>query len=333
MSAAEGMSAVVAADGELLQVKDLVKHFAVTQGTFSRVRAWVKAVDGVSFSIRPGETLGLVGETACGKTTVARMVLRLLQPTSGKIHFDGHDVLSLSSEELRNLRRQMQIIFQDPYSSLDPRMTVRDIVGEPLLIHKVGSKAQYMEQVCETLKMVGLSGYHMSRYPHEFSGGQRQRISIARALILRPKLIVCDEPVSALDVSIQSQILNLLHDLQDEFNLTYLFIAHNLGVVRYISDHVAVMYLGRLMEMAPVRDLYSSPQHPYTQALLSAIPIPNPELHRERILLEGDVPSPINPPPGCRFSTRCRFAQSQCREVEPEWRQVGTSGFVACHLV
>jgi peptide/nickel transport system ATP-binding protein/oligopeptide transport system ATP-binding protein len=292
----------------LVEVQNLVKHFPVRGGVLQRVVAWVKAVDGVSFGIREGETLGLVGESGCGKTTVGRAMLRLIEPTSGSVRFGGADVLGLRGAELKAMRRNMQIIFQDPYSSLDPRMPIGESVGEGLRIHRVGTSVERQEIVLDTLKKVGLEPYHARRYPHEFSGGQRQRIGIARALALRPKFIVADEPVSALDVSIQSQVLNILKDLQDEFHLTYLFIAHNMSVVEHVSDRVAVMYLGKIVELAPQQELFRNPLHPYTQALMSAIPMPDPRLRRQRILLPGDVPSPLNPPAGCRFHPRCPVA-------------------------
>lgn len=318
----------------LLEVQDLVKWFPVTGGLFSRVVANVKAVDGISMYVKRGETLGLVGESGCGKTTTGRVILRLLEATSGKVWFDGKDVFSLNQEELRRLRREMQIIFQDPYASLNPRMSVADIIGEPLEIHNIARGRERDRRVRELLEVVGLASHHMRRYPHEFSGGQRQRIGVARALALNPQLIVADEPVSALDVSIQSQVLNLLEELQDEFNLTYLFIAHDLSVVKHISDRIGVMYLGKLVELADEEELFRNPQHPYTEALLSAIPIPNPELQRERerIVLKGDVPSPVNPPTGCRFHTRCPIAEDICRQVEPEFVDIGDEHFVACHL-
>jgi len=316
----------------LVEVRNLKKYFPITGGILSRVVANVKAVDGVSFTIKKGETLGLVGESGCGKTTTGRALLRLIEPTAGEVYFEGKNILKMSKEELRRQRREMQIIFQDPYASLNPRMTVGDIIGEPLEIHGVARGSAKEKRVRELLEVVGLAGFHARRYPHEFSGGQRQRIGIARALALNPKLIVCDEPVSALDVSIQSQIINLLEDLQKEFSLTYVFISHALNVVKHISDRVGVMYLGKLVELADKDELYRSPKHPYSEALLSAIPIPNPELRRQRIILEGDVPSPVNPPAGCRFHTRCRYAMPICKEVEPEFKDIGNGHWVACHL-
>lgn len=318
----------------LLEVKNLTKHFPITRGiVFQKVVGLNKAVDNVSFEIHRGETLGLVGESGCGKSTLGRTILRLLEATAGEVWFEGRNILELNNHEMRELRRDMQIIFQDPYASLNPRMTVGDIIGEPLLIHNLASGKALEQRVKELLSVVGLSGQHARRYPHEFSGGQRQRIGVARALAVNPKIIVCDEPVSALDVSIQAQVINLLQDLQKEFDLTYLFIAHDLAVVKHISDRVAVMYLGQLVELTTKDELYDNPLHPYTKALLSAIPIPNPEVKRERILLEGDVPSPINPPPGCHFHTRCRYATPVCSEMVPEWKEVKPGHFVACHLV
>jgi oligopeptide transport system ATP-binding protein len=316
----------------LLEVRDLKKWFPITGGILSRVVANVQAVDGVSFDIFKGETMGLVGESGCGKTTTGRLILRLIEPTAGSIRFEGVDILQLRGEAMRRMRRQMQIIFQDPYASLNPRMTVGDIIGEPLEIHGVARGKEKEKRVAELLERVGLRPAHARRFPHEFSGGQRQRIGIARALALHPKLIICDEPVSALDVSIQSQVLNLLKELQQDFGLTYLFIAHGLHVVKHVSDRVGVMYLGKLVEVATSDELFSSPQHPYTEALLSAIPIPDPTAKRERIVLQGDVPSPVNPPQGCRFNTRCPYVMDICRQVEPTLADVGDGHLVACHL-
>ena len=322
----------------LVEVKDLVKHFPVRGGIFQRTVNVVKAVDGVSFEIRKGETLGLVGESGCGKTTVGRVLLRLIESTSGSVHFDGTDITTLAGSALKPYRRRMQIIFQDPYASLDPRTPIADSIGEGLRVHGVGNGAQRREKVRRMMDLVGLQPYHARRYPHEFSGGQRQRIGIARALVLEPDLVVCDEPVSALDVSIQAQVLNLLKSLQGELGLTYLFIAHNMGVVEHISDRVAVMYLGRIAELADRRDLFRDAQHPYTQALLSAIPVPDPELRRKRIILTGDVPSPVNPPSGCRFHPRCQLRADLggpeiCAAQDPQLIQIGaTSHLVACHF-
>jgi oligopeptide/dipeptide ABC transporter ATP-binding protein len=320
-------------NGDLLIVRDLKKYFPVRSGLLQRVTAQVKAVDGIGFSIERGECLGLVGESGCGKTTVGRSILRLIEPTAGVVLFDGEDVTQAGARALKALRRDMQIIFQDPYASLDPRVPIGESVGEGLLIHGMHDAAERHAAVLDILQKVGLEKYHVRRYPHEFSGGQRQRIGIARALALRPKFVICDEPVSALDVSIQSQVLNLLRELQHEFGLTYLFIAHNLSVVEHISDRVAVMYLGKMAELAGREELFQHPLHPYTQALMSAIPVPDPTLKRERIVLSGDVPSPLNPPSGCRFHTRCPVVMEQCHIEEPVFQDVGAGHFVACHRV
>ena len=314
----------------LVEVKDLVKYFPVRGGLLQRTVAQVQAVDQVSFTIREGETLGLVGESGCGKTTIGRTMLRLIEPTSGEVRFDGVDILKLRGRELKAMRRNMQIIFQDPYASLDPRVPVGESIAEGLRIHRVGTRRQQDEIVMDTLRKVGLEEYYARRYPHEFSGGQRQRIGIARALALRPKFIVADEPVSALDVSIQSQVLNILKDLQGEFNLTFMFIAHNLSVVEHISDRVAVMYLGKVVELTDREELFRNPLQPYTQALMSAIPIPDPTIRRERIILQGDVPSPLNPPKGCRFHPRCPVAMTVCSHIEPPWLEITPAHWVAC---
>jgi len=318
----------------LLRVQNLVKHFPITGGILGRVVDRVHAVDGVSFDLAAGETLGVVGESGCGKSTTGRCILRLIEPTSGEVWFEGKSVTKASKTELRALARDIQIIFQDPYASLNPRMTVAAIIGEALTIHKLTKTPQeYEARIVQLLETVGLNADHMRRFPHEFSGGQRQRIGIARALAVNPKLLVCDEAVSALDVSIQAQVINLLEDLQEQFSLTYIFIAHDLSVVEHISDRVAVMYLGRIVEIAPAQALYIDPKHPYTEALLSAVPIPDPTIKRKRIMLQGDVPSPIKPPSGCHFHTRCPIAQKPlCNTESPVLKQTGEGHWVACHL-
>ncbi|MBI5291885.1 MAG: dipeptide ABC transporter ATP-binding protein [Chloroflexi bacterium] len=318
---------------DLLEVQELVKYFPVRGGLLQRVVAYVQAVENVSFTIRDGETFGMVGESGCGKTTIGRTILRLVPATSGKVLFQGQDVFAATPRQLKDLRRNMQIIFQDPFSSLDPRMPVGESIAEGLLVHGMKNGKERFEIVINTLRKVGLEDYHARRYPHEFSGGQRQRIGIARALALRPKFIVCDEPVSALDVSIQAQVLNILKELQKEFNLTYLFIAHNLSVVEHISDRVGVMYLGKMVELAGREEIFRNPLHPYTQALLSAIPIPDPDLKRERIILKGDVPSPLRPPSGCRFHPRCPVALEHCSREEPQFKEVAPDHSVACWRV
>jgi peptide/nickel transport system ATP-binding protein/oligopeptide transport system ATP-binding protein len=318
---------------DLIVVKDLVKYFPIKGGILQRVQAWVRAVDGISFTIKKGETLGLVGESGCGKTTVGRTLLRLIPATSGEIVFEGRDVLGLNKRELKELRRDMQIIFQDPFSSLDPRMPIGESIGEGLLVHRMADRQKRHREVVEALVRVQMRADHARRFPHEFSGGQRQRIGIARALIMNPKFIVCDEPVSALDVSVQSQVLNILMDLQEDLDLTYLFIAHNLSVVEHISTRVAVMYVGKMAELCEREEFFRKPLHPYTQALMSAVPVPDPTHKRDRIILKGDVPSPLNPPSGCRFHPRCPVSIDRCSEEEPPFKDYGAGHFVACWLL
>lgn len=318
----------------LLEVNNLKKYFP-TKGTslFSRTKEMVKAVDGISFTVKAGETLGLVGESGCGKSTAGRSILKLTEPTEGQLIYKGEDITNFRGEQMRKLRQEMQLIFQDPYASLNPRKTIEQTITEPMKIFQLEKTAR-SEKLNRLLEVVGLSSYHKSRYPHEFSGGQRQRIGIARSLALDPELVICDEPVSALDVSIQAQVINLLEDLQEEFNLTYIFIAHDLSVIHHISDRVAVMYLGELVEIGEAKEVYASPQHPYTQALLSAVPEANPHLEKERIILKGDLPSPANPPEGCKFHTRCPFAEAICRSEKPTMKQVSLTGQMAsCHFV
>ncbi|MBM7707421.1 oligopeptide transport system ATP-binding protein [Chryseomicrobium aureum] len=316
----------------LLKVEGLKKYFPVKNGLFGKTTGHVKAVDDVSFYVNEGETLGIVGESGCGKSTTGRMLMRLLEPTEGKVTFDGQELTTLSAQEMRKARREIQMVFQDPYASLNPRHTVEKILMEPLIVHNIGDTKSRKKMVKDFLEIVGLSSYHAKRYPHQFSGGQRQRIGIARALMTNPKLIIADEPVSALDVSIQAQVLNLMQKLQRELKLTYIFIAHDLGVVRHISDRVGVMYLGKMVELASSENLYADPLHPYTKALLSAVPVPDPNFTREEILLEGDIPSPSNPPSGCTFHTRCPFAKEQCKQVVPQLEEVKPGHYVACHL-
>jgi oligopeptide transport system ATP-binding protein len=316
----------------LLEIRNLVKHYPLRRGLFSRVSGTLKAVDDVSFAVKKGEAFGLVGESGCGKTTVARCSVRLIEPDSGEIIFDGRDILKLPQEEMRKVRRRMQMIFQDPYGSLNPRMRVKTIIEEPLVIHKIGTKQDRADQVADLMKMVGLDPEYRKRYPHEFSGGQRQRIGIARALALRPELIVADEPVSALDVSVQAQIINLLKELQEKLQLTFVFIAHDLSVVQHFSDRIAVMYLGKIVELASSTALFQQPYHPYTQLLLNSIPIPDPNARHKKEILKGEVPSPVNVPTGCRFHPRCPVAVEQCKNDEPQLRQITPDHWVACHV-
>jgi len=326
------MGTVHANNEVLLRVEDLMMHFPIYRGVFQRQVGAVRAVDGVSFEVRRGETLGLVGESGCGKSTTGRTILQLYKPTAGRVNFDGVDLVGLKGESLRKMRRKIQMIFQDPYASLNPRMTVEQLVGEPLMVHNVATGEEIKQRVAHLLDLVKLNPAFAGRYPHEFSGGQRQRIGVARALALQPSFVICDEPISALDVSIQAQVVNLLEELQEQFNLTYLFIAHDLSMVKHISDRVAVMYLGVIVELASRDELYAKPLHPYTQALLSAVPIPDPvaDAKRQRTILKGDVPSPVNPPSGCRFRTRCPIAQDVCSQSRPEFREIRPGHFVAC---
>lgn len=316
----------------LLQVNNLKKEFPIRGGVLGRVISSVKAVNGVSFTLNEGETLGIVGESGCGKSTTGKLLMRLYEPSDGEVLFEGEDIYSLSKEKMRKLRKNMQMVFQDPYASLNPRHNVEKILEEPMIVHGIGSKAERKRKVREILEIVGLRSEHAKRYPHQFSGGQRQRIGIARALMTNPKLIIADEPVSALDVSIQSQVLNLMKDLQEEFKLTYIFISHDLGVVRHISDRVAVMYLGSMVELADSEALYKKPYHPYTEALLGAVPIADPEVKRETIIIQGDIPSPSNPPTGCVFHTRCKSCMAICKVEKPEVKEIQPGHFVACHL-
>ena len=315
---------------EILRVNDLKTHYRISKGFSLKDKGSIKAVDGVSFYVNEGETFGLVGESGCGKTTLGKAILGLVPTTAGNVEFMGKNITGMSRDEMREIRRNLQVIFQDPYGCLDPRKTVEQIIAEPLVVHKIGGKKERQDKVRELMDVVGLSPAHIYRYPHEFSGGQRQRIGIARALILNPKLIICDEPVSALDVSIQSQVLNLLNDLQDKYGLTYIFIAHGLPVVKYISNRIGVMYLGKMVEMSDSEELYAKPLHPYTQALMSAIPIPDPTHEKEQIILEGEIPSPLNPPSGCHFHTRCRFAEPKCAQEEPPFIEYEKGHYVAC---